>query len=92
MLGAAFCSGAVPGVVCPDASGVAGDVSGVCGVVLGVWGAVAGADDWDPAVCPLACGVDPDDGDVLVGWLWAATQMADNSNMENNIDFDLMAV
>lgn len=28
-LGAAFCSGAVPGVVCPDASGVAGEVLGV---------------------------------------------------------------
>ena len=28
-LGPAFCSGAVPGVVCPDASGVAGEVLGV---------------------------------------------------------------
>jgi hypothetical protein len=36
VLGAAFRSGAVPGVVCPDASGVAGEVPGVCGVVLGV--------------------------------------------------------
>ena len=89
--GAAFCSGAVPGVACPDASGVAGEVPGVCGVVLGVCGAVAGADDWEPAVCPLACGVDPD-GDVLLGWVWAATQIADNSNMENSIAFDLMAV
>lgn len=91
VLGAAFCSGAVPGVVCPDASGVAGEVPGVCGVVLGVCGAVAGADDWEPAVCPLACGADPD-CDVLLGWVWAAIQMADNSNMENNIAFDLMAV
>lgn len=54
VLGAAFCSGAVPGVVCPDASGVAGEVPGVCGVVLGVCGAVAGVDDCDPAVWPFA--------------------------------------
>jgi hypothetical protein len=54
--GAAFCSGAVPGVVCPvvpgleeDApgvgDGVAGDcgaVPGVSGFVFGVWGAVLG--------------------------------------------------
>jgi len=58
--GPAFCSGAVPGVVCPDASGVAGEVlgvcgeaPGVCGVVLGVCGAVAGVEDCEPAVCPL---------------------------------------
>ena len=57
--GAAFCSGAVPGVACPDASGVAGEVlgvcgeaPGVCGVVLGDSGAVAGV-DCEPAVCPL---------------------------------------
>jgi hypothetical protein len=42
--GAAFCSGAVPGVFCPAVPGVAGEVPGVCGVVLGVSGAVLGAE------------------------------------------------
>ena len=53
VLGAAFCSGAVPGVVCPDASGVAGEVPGICGVVLGVCGAVLGAGVPGVEVCEL---------------------------------------
>ena len=42
VLGAAFCSGAVPGVVWPAAPGVCGEAPGVCGVVFGVSGAVLG--------------------------------------------------
>ena len=42
VFGEAFCSGAVPGVLCPDSPGVVVEVLGVCGVVLGVCGAVPG--------------------------------------------------
>jgi len=99
--GAAFCSGAVPGVVCPDASGVAGEVPGVCGVVLGVCGAVLGAGVPGVEVCEFAPAgllwvVSPEAepaGDVLFGdEVWAATQTAESSNIENNGAFNLMAV
>jgi hypothetical protein len=112
VLGVAFCSGAVPGVLCPDSPGVAVEVPGVCGVVLGVCGAV-------PGICGVVLGVsgavlgaavpgvevwefglvwvvwseaDPD-GDVLLGELvWAATQTAESSNIENNGAFNFMTV
>jgi hypothetical protein len=101
VLGAAFCSGAVPGVGCPDASGVAGEVPGVCGVVLGVCGAplgagVPGVEVWEFAPAGLLWVVCPEaepEGDVLLGALvWAATQSAESSNIENNGAFNFIAV
>jgi hypothetical protein len=48
--GAAFCSGAAPGVVCPAVPGFDGDALGVCGDVAGDCGAV-------PGVCGVVFGV-----------------------------------
>jgi hypothetical protein len=108
--GAAFCSGAVPGVVCPvvpgldgDAPGVCDDVAGdcgavpgVCGFVLGVSGAVLGVEVWELAPAGLLWVVSPEAepaGEVLLGdEVWAATQTAESSNIENNGAFNFMAV
>jgi len=74
----------VPGV-CGEAPGVCGVVSGVCGAVLGV----------ELCELPVACGwleVEPDGAVVLGVVVWAATQTAESSNMENNGAFNFMAV
>jgi hypothetical protein len=92
--GAAFCSGALPGVAWLGVPGVCGEAPGVCGVVSGVCGAVLGVEVCElPVACPLCwLEVEPD-GAVLFGVVvWAATQTAESSNMENNGAFNFMAV
>lgn len=86
--GVAFWSGVVAFGVC--AGGAAGVVPGCCGVVLGVCGAVLGVEVCVPAGVPFCWTVPA--GEVLLGVVWAATQIPENSNKENSIALDLMAV
>lgn len=81
-------------MVCPAAPGVAGEVPGVCGVVSGVCGAVLGVEVCElPVACPLCwLEVEPDGAVVLGVVVWAATQTAESSNMENSGAFNFMAV
>jgi hypothetical protein len=67
-------------------------VPGCSGVVLGVCGEVLGVEVCEPAFDPL-CWSEPGlEGDVLFGCVWAATQIAESSNNENNVAFDFMVV
>jgi hypothetical protein len=91
--GTAFgCGVSVPGVPWLSAPGVCGAVPGCSGVVLGVCGAVLGVEVCAPAVVPLCWSELGLEGDVLLGCVWAATQIAESSNNENNVAFDFMAV
>ena len=87
--------GDAPGV-CDDVAGDCGAVPGVCGFVLGVSGAVLGVEVWEFAPAGLLWVVSPEAepaGDVLLGdEVWAATQTAESSNIENNGAFNFMAV
>lgn len=87
--------GDAPGV-CDDVAGDCGAVPGVCGFVLGVSGAVLGVEVWEFAPAGLLWVVSPEAepaGDVLLGdEVWAATQTAESSNIENSGAFNFMAV
>jgi hypothetical protein len=66
-------------------------VPGCSGVVLGVCGGVLGVEVCEPAVDPLCWPELEPEGDVLSGCVWAATQIVESSNNENNVAFDFMA-
>src|SRR5689334_18260002 len=91
--GAAFCAGVpAPGVPCSCAPGVCGEVPGVCGVVVGCCGAVLGVEVCEPAVVPLCWSELGPEVDVLLGWVWAATQIAENSSTEKSMVLVFMTV
>ena len=87
-LGLAFWSGVVEFGVC--AGGAPGVVPGCCGVVLGVCGDVLGVEVCEPAVAPLCWSELA--GELLLGVVWAATQIAESSSKDNSVACRFMAV
>jgi hypothetical protein len=60
--------------------------------VVGCCGAVLGVEVCEPAAVPLCCSELGPDGDVLLGWVWAATQIAESNSTENSMVLVVMAV